>query len=272
MVVSPKVFISYAREDREQALRLSRHLEALGAQPWVDLTHMIPGGDWRVQIEDALDACDYVVLLLSHNSIEKNGFVQVEKRYILDRLDHMPLGAIFLIPARLEKCNPRHRQIQRIHRIDLFPSWDEGVGRIAKAIGLPKEAIPESEVPRERIRRERKKLSIEDYFEVVLPTMLRWKGEKATKLNKKVRFALLDQPDQSWTINFVQPKATVVAKDQSKVNLTIRLTSGCMEDVLAGTFDSRKAIADGDIELQGDPGVLKTVGSLFLSGSIDPSV
>jgi hypothetical protein len=41
------------------------------------------------QIEETLDECNYVVLLFPKNSIEKPGYVQVEKRDILDRLGYM---------------------------------------------------------------------------------------------------------------------------------------------------------------------------------------
>jgi len=269
MAVSPKVFISYVREDQQQAVQMSRDLKALGVQPWLDLTQMVPGINWRVQIEDALDACDYVVLLLSHNSIDKRGYGQVEKRYILDKLNHLPPNEIFLIPARLEECNPRHKQIQDIQRVDLFPSWDEGVRKIALSLGLSKKVIKESEVSRSKITEEPQKISNKDYFDVVLPTMLRWKGEEATKLNKKVRITLSES--ESWTINFEPPVATVVAGDQSDVNLTIKLIPDYMQAILAGEFNAKKAIADGDIELYGDLSLLKSVGMLFSSVKHDRS-
>ena len=134
MANTPKIFISYAREDKTHAVRLYKDLGALGGQPWIDVSQLVAGIDWRMQIEDALDNCDYVILLLSHHSIEKTGYVQAEKRYILDRLDHMPPGVVFLIPVRLEECNPRHRQLRKLHRVDLFPSWDKGFKEIAKAL------------------------------------------------------------------------------------------------------------------------------------------
>lgn len=269
---SPKVFISYAREDQTQALRLSRDLQALGVQPWIDVTHLLPGGDWRDQIEAVLDVCDYVILMLSNHSIEKSGFVQVEKRYILDRLDHMPPGKIFLTPARLEECSPCHRQIQRLHWVDLFPSWNKGFKRLCVSLGFPEETTRTIKTIKARKERKSQALSAKDYFEVVLPTMLRWKGEEVTKLNKRTSFVMMDRPDESWTINLVEPKATVVKGEDYRADLIIRITSASMESILAGDFNARKAIAGGEVELSGDLTILKSMGILFTNKDYDISI
>jgi alkyl sulfatase BDS1-like metallo-beta-lactamase superfamily hydrolase len=177
----------------------------------------------------------------------------------------MPPGAIFLIPARLEECNPRHKQIKKLHHVDLFPSWDKGIEGIARALKISQHAIEESEPERQRITRDLDALSAKDYFDIVLPVMLRWKGDDATSLNKKLRFVLMDQVDESWTLNLIPPVATVVAKDNSKVDMTLKITTKCMQDILAGNFDAKKAIADGDVEIYGDLSLLNAVGSLFSS-------
>lgn len=267
MVNSPKIFISYAREDQEDAYRLSRELKALGAEVWLDLANMIGGLDFRIQIEDAVDECDFVVLLLSRSSIDKTGYVQKEKRYILDKLNHMPFGKVFLIPVRLEECQPRNKQIRNIHYIDLFPSWDKGIKDISKALNFNKDEIDRLEAKRKTMPTDPLALSVKDYFEIVLPTILKWKGEAVTIVNKKVRFILSDQIDESWTLNLVPPAATIVAKDEGDVDLTIKLTSECMQSILKGQFDAKEAIADGEIEIFGDLSVLKSVGILFSGNS-----
>ena len=109
-------------------------------------------------------------------------------------------------------------------------------------------------------------LSIHDYFDVVLPVMLRWKGAAATALDTRVRFRLKDTPDQSWTINLCPPEAGVTFQGKERVNLTIDITSALMQDILDGKFNARKAIADGGVELYGDLSTLKSVGFLFSRG------
>lgn len=260
MLADPiRVFISYAREDQPQAVRLVKELRAMGFEPRLDLEYMVGGVDWRYRIEQELDSCQYVVLLLSSNSIEKTGYVQVEKRYILERLDHRPLGDIYLVPARLEECRARHPQINNLHYVDLFPSWDDGVRQIAKALGRSDDQADTYEPATSGVELE---LSVRDYFEVVLPTMLKWKGNDATILNKRLRFFISDL-NESWTVCLTPPEATVVAGGEDKVDLTLKITSKVMQDILGGRFDARKAIADGEIELYGDLKLLKPVGSLF---------
>jgi hypothetical protein len=109
-------------------------------------------------------------------------------------------------------------------------------------------------------------LSVHDYFDVVLPVMLRWKGEAATALDTRVRFRLKDTPDQSWTINLCPPAATVNFQSTEYANLSIDITSALMQDMLDGKFNAKKAIADGGVELYGDLSTLKSVGFLFSRG------
>jgi putative sterol carrier protein len=106
-------------------------------------------------------------------------------------------------------------------------------------------------------------LSPQDYFDIVLPVMLRWKGDAATKLNKRVRFRLADMPSKSWTINLCPPEASVTFQAAGHADLTINIASARMQDILDGNFNAKKAIADGEVEIFGDLSTLKRVGFLF---------
>ncbi|MFC1610852.1 SCP2 sterol-binding domain-containing protein [Myxococcota bacterium] len=117
-----------------------------------------------------------------------------------------------------------------------------------------------------------KTLSPKDYFEVVLPTMLRWKGPAAAALGVNVRFAVTGRGGGTWTIRLRPPVAAVVAGSEWKADLTIKITAEEMSNILAGTFDARKAITEGNIELSGDLAVLKRVGFLFQSGGTQAEV
>ncbi len=119
---------------------------------------------------------------------------------------------------------------------------------------------------------ENKTLSPKDYFEVVLPTMLRWKGPAAAALGVNVRFQVTGRGGGTWTIRLRPPVAAVVAGSEWKADLTIKITSGEMSNILTGSFDARQAIADGNIELYGDLSVLKRVGFLFSSGGTQAEV
>mgnify|MGYP005667799491 FL=1 len=115
-------------------------------------------------------------------------------------------------------------------------------------------------------------LSPADYFGVVLPTMLRWKGPAATALGVTVRFVVTGKNAGTWTVRMRPPKAGVVPGSEWKADLTIKITSVELMNMLSGTFDARKAIAEGSIELSGDLTVLKRVGFLFQSGGSQADV
>lgn len=64
-----KIFISYAREDgREMALRFHHDLRAIGYETWLDLSEIEAGASWSVDIEQAIEHCDIMLVLLSTGS------------------------------------------------------------------------------------------------------------------------------------------------------------------------------------------------------------
>ena len=78
-------------------------------QPWLDEEELYPGQDWNLEIEKAVEAADAILVCLSNNSITKEGYVQRELRIVLDYADYKPEGTLYLIPIRLEECDPPRR-------------------------------------------------------------------------------------------------------------------------------------------------------------------
>lgn len=117
-----------------------------------------------------------------------------------------------------------------------------------------------------------KTLSPRDYFEVVLPTILRWKGPAAAALGVNIRFNVTGRGGGVWTVRLRPPAAGVVEGSEWKAELTIKITSGEMTNILAGIFDARKALGEGSIELSGDVSILRRVGFLFQSGGSEAEV
>lgn len=105
-----------------------------------------------------------------------------------------------------------------------------------------------------------------DYFEVVLPTLLRWKGPAAAALGVTVRFMVSGRGGGTWTVRLRPPKAGVVEGSEWKADLTIKITAEELINMLTGKFDARRAIADGNVELSGDLMVLRRIGFLFQAG------
>ena len=111
-----------------------------------------------------------------------------------------------------------------------------------------------------------------DYFGVILPTLLRWKGPAAAALGTTVRFVVSGRGGGTWTVRLRPPKAGVVEGSEWKADLVIKITADELVNMLTGTFDARKAIALGNIELSGDLTVLRRVGFLFQQGGSQAEV
>jgi len=125
------VFISYARQDSDAALRLYEDLKAwTDLKPWLDKKDLLPGQNWDIEIRKAIKNSRYFIALFSSTSVQKRGYIQKEFKHALDVLDEFPEGEIFAIPARLDNCEIPYEKFRKIERVDLFPDWKEGVQRL----------------------------------------------------------------------------------------------------------------------------------------------
>jgi hypothetical protein len=126
----PQVFVAYAKEDRVVAEQLYDALEAAGFSPWMDVRKLLPGQNWQLAIENAVEDSDFFLACFSTTSARKKGGFQAEIRLALDYARHIPLEEIFVVPVRLDEC-PVPRSIQReLQYIDLFPNWPNGIRRL----------------------------------------------------------------------------------------------------------------------------------------------
>jgi hypothetical protein len=111
----PLAFLCHSSGDKEQVRELYWRLQGDGLRCWFDEEDLLPGQDWELEINKAIRASAYIIVCLSRNSINKRGFVQKELKMALDLADELPQGAVFVIPVRLEDCEPPER-IGRFHR------------------------------------------------------------------------------------------------------------------------------------------------------------
>ncbi len=130
------VFISYAKEDRQIARKLYGELKGSGARPWLDEKNLCPGQHWEIEIEEQINKSDYFIALLSSKSVSKRGYVQREIRLALEVLGKLPEKEIYIIPARVNECQPSHKILNRFQIVDLFPNWDKGVKKILHSLEL----------------------------------------------------------------------------------------------------------------------------------------
>ena len=114
-----KIFLSYAREDKDRVLELCRKLKENGYDAWIDVDKIFPGQDWDLEIKKAIKSSDVVILCLTKISVYKRGYVQREMKQALDLFQEKLEGDIFIIPARLDECNPPEI-LSKWQYVDLF--------------------------------------------------------------------------------------------------------------------------------------------------------
>lgn len=133
-----KVFLCHASEDKPKVQILYTRLTNDGVDAWLDKEKLLPGENWQIEIPEAVKKSDVVLVCLSSQSINKEGFVQKEIKTALDVADEKPDGTIFIIPARLENCNIPGR-ISEFQWVDLF--LDDGYERLLKSLKSRADAV-----------------------------------------------------------------------------------------------------------------------------------
>ncbi len=129
-----KVFISYAKEDIKTAKKIYNDLIRAGFSPWIDIENIVGGEYWEMKISQAINDSSFFLALLSTNSVSKIGIVQVELKIAVKVLRKFPTGKKFIIPVRLNECNPVDKILHEFHWIDIFPSYNKGLDKLLKAI------------------------------------------------------------------------------------------------------------------------------------------
>ena len=74
-----QVFISYSRKDLTFVEQLTLDLKGAGLEVWYDLSRLEGGERWRTEIQNAIKSSQYVIIVLSPDSIES---VWVEREFI----------------------------------------------------------------------------------------------------------------------------------------------------------------------------------------------
>lgn len=126
-----RVFLCHSSGDKPAVRDLYQRLRTDGFQPWLDEEELIPGKDWRGEISREVRTSDVVLVCLSKTSVNKDGFVQKEIKFALDKADEKPEGTIFIIPVRLEAVEVPPRLAQW-HWVNLFQ--DGGYQKLIRAL------------------------------------------------------------------------------------------------------------------------------------------
>ena len=117
-----RVFLCHSSHDKVIVNEVYKLLDAQGwIDPWLDTKKLIPGMDWNMEIEKAVESSHIVLVFLTNNSVNKEGYIQRELRLVLDVALNMAEDTIFVIPLRLEDCE-LPRRLRAWQWLDYFPA------------------------------------------------------------------------------------------------------------------------------------------------------
>jgi len=129
-----RVFLAYAQEDRQVVKRLYEALQKADFEPWMDSENLLPGQNWPRSIERAIELSDYFVGCFSSRSAKKRGHFQSELSYALDVATQVPDEQAYFLPLRLDECELPANIVRRVHYVDLWPDWEQGVNVLTHAL------------------------------------------------------------------------------------------------------------------------------------------
>lgn len=129
-----QIFISYAREDLDIAKKLYIDLANIGLNVWWDQESLLPGENWKKVISREIKQSRYFLALLSKNSLGKSGFVQKELRIAHEVIEESPSNKVYLIPVRIEECQPLDDWLVDINWVDLYSNYNTGLKHLLQKI------------------------------------------------------------------------------------------------------------------------------------------
>jgi hypothetical protein len=128
-----KVFLCHSSQDKLTVRELYHRLLEEGFDPWLDEEKLLPGQVWREEIEKSVRESHAVIVCISEDSTDKEGFIQKEISIALDVALEKPEGKIFIIPLKLENCDVP-RKLSRWHHVQYFE--DKGYDKLIRALRL----------------------------------------------------------------------------------------------------------------------------------------
>ncbi len=197
-----RVFLCHASQDKPVVRELSQRLASEGwIDPWLDEKKLLPGQDWRLKIEEAVEISDIVIICLSSNSVSKEGFVQKELRYAREIALEKPEETIFLIPLRLDECDVP-RGLRFYQWADYFgEKKEETYSALIESLKLRHEQRLRLE-EKERARKEKRNRS----------TKVAEKAARARITREKVERGIVEGTEENETKHKVTEKHEIAGK------------------------------------------------------------
>lgn len=137
-----RIFLCHSSDDKPTVRNIYQQLTDYNVDPWLDEEKLLPGQDWDMEIQQAVQKSDAILICLTPDFVIKEGYGQKEIKLALNTALGKPEGTIFIIPLRLEECDVPLR-LQRYQRVDYFAenSFDKLISALKKRSETLKDQI-----------------------------------------------------------------------------------------------------------------------------------
>src|SRR2546425_4021500 len=106
------VFLSYASQDAEAALRICHALRAAGIEVWFDQSELRGGDAWDTMIRRQIRDCRLFVALISANTNARSeGYFRLEWKLAVERSHLMADDQPFLLPLVVDATPEEHARV-----------------------------------------------------------------------------------------------------------------------------------------------------------------
>ncbi len=144
----PHTFISYAREDKEFALKLATDLRAVGREIWID-KNIKAGESWPSKLQQAIENCEYFVVILSPHS--------VNSEYVLKEISAANSKNKIIVPVLYHKCT-RPFLLNDLHYADFTVDFQSGFQTLLAAFHIRESGSTQAQ-PHSSIQPEKKTIA-----------------------------------------------------------------------------------------------------------------
>jgi TIR domain len=102
---SKALFLSYASEDSDAALRICMALRAAGIEVWFDQSELRGGDAWDQKIRRQIKSCAlFMPLISARTRVRTEGYFRLEWKLAVDRSHLIATDHAFLVPRSADRC------------------------------------------------------------------------------------------------------------------------------------------------------------------------
>ncbi len=186
---SKAVFLSYASEDSDAALRICTALRAAGVEVWFDQSELRGGDAWDQKIRRQIRSCALFLAVISARTRSRTeGYFRLEWKLAVDRSHHMAPDRPFLIPVTIDGAGAADTTVpERFHEVQWtqLPAggpMPEFAARIAQLLEVASAPSTEPQVVQSRQRPAREEPTISPGEQAAAGGSARLKTRRGYKL------------------------------------------------------------------------------------------